>query len=101
MIPTDTFLDREFFELEKDTMVERVTQDVEPILEANKWDANHASNYTQERDMKHVARIPLVVAEDWMNKFGVDVLNPDHRDKVRALLNDPDYRWLRTGSGQL
>jgi hypothetical protein len=97
----DTFLHREIIQLDDETLVERSIQDVDPILDANKWDANHAANYSPSRDMKHVARIPLVVAEDWLNKHGIDVLNPDHRDRVRALLNDPDYRWLRTGSGRL
>jgi hypothetical protein len=43
-----------------------------------------------------VARIPLIVIAKWRNELGIDYWNPDHQDKVDALLNDADWRWLRT-----
>ena len=46
-----------------------------------------------------VARIPLIVIAKWRNELGVDYWNPDHQDKVDALLNDADWRWLRTDGG--
>ena len=43
--------------------VERV-QDVAPILDANKRDqADENFGYTKGRDMRHVARIPLILLE--------------------------------------
>ena len=48
-----------------------------------------------------VARIPLMVIAKWRNELGVDYWNPDHQDKVDALLNDADWRWLRTDEGRL
>lgn len=78
------------------------TQDVEPILDRNKALQNHGHNgWTGERTMRHVADIPLVVAEIWMQRYGVDVFNKDHAPAVRRLLNDPDWRYLRTSGGQL
>ena len=43
-----------------------------------------------------VARIPLIIVAKWRHELGVDYFNPDHQDKVDRLLNDPDWRWLRT-----
>lgn len=76
-------------------------QDCTPILDANKEVQNHASGWNADRSMRHVARIPFIIMEKWRNELGVDYWNPDHQDKVDALLNDPDWRWLRTGAGNI
>lgn len=92
---------RDFLHIDDDTFALRAVQDCDPIIDANKYDQNHAANRSPSGDLHHVARIPLVVAEDWLNRLGVDVLNPDHQGKVRELLNSRDYLFLRTGSGVL
>jgi hypothetical protein len=48
-----------------------------------------------------VARIPLIIVEKWRNELGVDYWNPDHQDKVDALLNSNEWRWLRTDWGTI
>lgn len=81
--------------------VVRHTQDVAPILDANKHDHNHVSGWSPTRDLRHVARIPLVVAMIWLNRYGVDALNRDHRDAVARLLNSSEWSYLRTGGGHI
>jgi hypothetical protein len=55
------------------------TQDVEPILNRNKeLFGDPGRGYTPSKDMRYVAEIPLIVAEDWKNRLGVDVFNKDH-----------------------
>lgn len=83
------------------TFTVSATQDVEAILERNKELQNHSDGYTPSRDLRYVAEIPLVVAEEWMKKYGVDVLDPNHKAAVRRLLNSNEYRYLRTAAGQL
>lgn len=76
------------------------TQDVQPILDFNKeMFGDPGRGYTPSKDMRHIAEIPLVVAEEWKNRFGVDVFNKDHAPAVKRLLNDPDWRYLRTAPG--
>ncbi len=48
-----------------------------------------------------MAKIPNIVIEKWKAEFGVDVLNKDHWPKVKKLLNDPEYRWLKTTAGYI
>ena len=78
-------------------------QDVEPWLEANKALANDPS-YKQQ-GMKtgwwHVATIPIGVQYKWMKDHGVDLFNKDHQSGVKRLLNDPDYRYLRSSTGRV
>lgn len=88
-------------DLDETTWHVRRTQDVEAILDANKHDASHAANYSPTRELKHVASIPFVVAEQWLNQFGVDVFNPDHAAAVARLLNSSEWAFLRTGKGNL
>lgn len=76
--------------------IERI-QDVEPILDNNKA----LQNTPQRSDFgRHIASIPLVVIEKWMNEEGAPVLAMDRHEFnrfIRRKLQDPDYRWLRTG----
>jgi hypothetical protein len=107
-LPTDAPLSvidgvrRDFVPVDDETFAITETQDVEPILEFNKVHANDGSGgWSPSRDLRHVTRIPMVVALDWFNKFGVDVLNKDHKAAVARLLNSSDYAYLRTGAGVL
>jgi hypothetical protein len=72
---------------------------VAPLLDLNKEAQNHCDPYNGERDVRMVARIPLIVIAKWRNELGVDYWNPDHQDKVDELLNSTDWRWLRTDGG--
>lgn len=82
-------------------------QDVESILEANKRDQNDSSfrnGFTESGDMKHVARIPLIMLEVWAKEAGIpkkEVLGPKMSEVIRRKLNDPDNLFLRTGLGRV
>ena len=86
------------YDHETDSVVVNRVQDVEPLLELNKKELNGDSMYGSQTNsgMRKVASIPLVVIEKWKRELGVDVFNKDHMPKVKQLLNDPEYRWLRT-----
>jgi hypothetical protein len=84
--------------------VERI-QDVEPILEANRADFNAAPEKFSgryDKPMVHVARIPLIVVEQWM-KEGINVFDPSQEmtKKIRQRLNSPEYAYLRTMPGKI
>jgi hypothetical protein len=103
---TDTQIDpftgikREFLHVDDNTFAVRSTDDVQAVLDANKADQTfNPTGYSASRDLKHIARIPASIYELWLNKYGVDALNPDHKDAVRKLLNDRDWLFLRTGGG--
>ncbi len=76
-------------------------QDISALLEANKRLRNEFDGYKDKGDQHfHLyASIPPVVIEMWRNQYGVDVYNPAHADGVKKLLNDPDWRALRTTEG--
>lgn len=60
-------------------------------------DRNKALEGTQrtDGDMRLTASIPPEVQLEWVEKFGVNLWNPNHAEGVKRLLNDPDYRYLR------
>ncbi len=82
-------------------------QDVAPILDFNKAcqnDSDFRDGYTPSGDMKHVARIPVVVLEQWYKEAGRPtggVYGPAMNEVIRKKLNDPDNRFLRTGLGEV
>jgi hypothetical protein len=86
----------------EDKIVLRHQQDVSSILDANKR-AQADSIGQRFGDFAHVARIPDVVVMEWKEKYGINVMAPSPEDKIRivALLNDPDYAYLRVRGGRL
>lgn len=81
------------FDPQTEEVALRYEQDVDPILDSNKRAANDATGPIGE--MAHVAKIPVVVQLKWMVEKGVDVLNPDHKQAVAKLLDDPEWRYLK------
>ena len=72
--------------------------DITPVLEQNKALQNH-DDYSKQGikdSWWHYATIPMIVIEKWKNELGVDVFNKDHAKRVKKLLNDPQYRYLKT-----
>lgn len=80
----------------------RHTQDVSSILDANKR-AQADSVGQKWGDFTKVASIPMAVVLEWQQKYGINAMAPSPEDRVRmvALLNDPDYAYLRTRGGRL
>lgn len=76
------------------------TADVEPILDNNKRLSTLNDGYNIARDLRRIASIPLVIIEKWKNELGVNIFDKNDAPKVRALLNDPDWRYLRTSPGR-
>ena len=77
-------------------------QDVEPILERNKALANtNHSELGRKRSWWHCATVPNVVIEKWLSEEGINFYKKDHWPAVKRKLNDPEWRYLRTGSGKV
>jgi hypothetical protein len=74
--------------------------DVTANLEANKAQLNDPIRAIDGIGRK-VASIPNAVAMIWLTRHGVDVFKKDHGPAVRKLLNDPEWRHLRTAPGKL
>lgn len=76
-------------------------QHAEPILDLNKEAQNHCNPYNAARDVRMKARIPLIVIQKWRNELGIDYWDqdPEVQAKIDRLLDDPEWRWLRTDTG--
>lgn len=77
------------------------SDDAGPVLEHNKALQTLNDGYSPSRELRRAASIPFIVVELWKNQYGVDVLNPDHREGVRRLLNSSEWAYLRTAPGRL
>ena len=91
----------EYFHFDHDTgkfSIETV-QDVEPVLDENHRLANSGDGFNQARDLRRIASIPHVLYQAWLS-VGFDALKPENAPMLRKLLNDADYRKLRTSPGK-
>lgn len=83
------------------TIIETV-QDVAPILDRNRALQNEDDRgWSASRELRRAASIPDIIVLKWRNEYGIDVFNRDHWPAVKRLLNDPEWRYLRTAPGRL
>lgn len=75
-------------------------QDVGPILEDNKRMQLTGTGYSRDKFIQFLARIPVVVIEHWLNK-GVNIFDKNDEKKIMALLNDPEWKYLKTIDGKV
>ena len=83
-------------------LIQRTRANVTKILEANKRQNNASIDQRFGNQMMHeVANIPLTVVTEWRKKYGIDVFKPEHKKKMLRLLDDPEYRYLKTTTKRL
>lgn len=91
----------EYDHMEKRTIITE-EHDVEPLLKLNK--AQYNDEGFKKKGMKaeflKVASIPPSIQMKWKQEHGVDIYNKDHTKAIMKLLNDPEYRYLRSASGK-
>lgn len=73
-------------------------QDVAPILEGNVIKAADDDRTARgiKRDFWHYARVPNIVWLKWKQEKGIDIFNPGQKKELFKLLNDPEYKFLKT-----
>ena len=76
-------------------------QDVQPIIDANKEEQN--SGVKPHGTFRRVARIPMIFYQKFWDEYGINLytLPKEDRPKLRRILNDPEWRWLRTDNSVL
>jgi len=82
----------------------RNRHEVGDILDGNKRDQARSVDHRFGGEMMHrMAEIPMAVVVQWKQKYGVDIFSSDpwHKKRVRQLLNDPEWRYLRTNTRKL
>jgi hypothetical protein len=91
------------FHLKDGDLTVRRVQDVESIIERNKF--LQGEGQTWAGAFRHIGTIPNVILEKWMNEEGAPNLLAMSGDEfgqfVKRKLNDPDWRWLKTTSGRV
>lgn len=78
------------------------SQDCQDILDRNATLRSMAQkSHGTETWGRHVASIPCVILERWMNEeyargnVSLKMFGPEMDALVKRKLNDPDWRWLR------
>lgn len=84
----------------KQTIIEEV-QDVSPFIERNKQAQINDTKQGIKENWWHVASIPIGVQYQWMKEHGVNIWDKNHKKAMFKLLNDPDYRYLKTTTGKI
>ena len=83
-----------------DKFIVESTQDVESVLKENREMRRADDGFTQDRSMKRVGRIPLVVVEKIKREKGWDPMDANNSERLLQLLDDPDYAHFKTSDGK-
>lgn len=70
------------------------------ILERNKAMLTHNDGYTADRSMQRVGSITQGVIEEYLAR-GINLFLPEYEGELVKLMDNSDYRHLRTAHGQL
>lgn len=75
-------------------------QDIEPLLEANKAQANDEELTRQgiKQEMWKYASIPNSLQMKWLVEEGLDIFDDNAWPQIFRKLNDPQYAYLKTTS---
>lgn len=73
-------------------------QDVSAVLEKNILSANDDDKTKRgiKNDWWKYASIPNIVAIKWKQERGVDIFDKNHSAEMFKLLNDPEFKYLKT-----
>ena len=86
-----------------DETVVETRQNCDLLLDTNKAMANDPDSKRMgiKKEWWRVACIPNVLIEKWRIEKGINVFDANDTKKVKQLLQDPDYRFLRTSPGKI
>lgn len=86
--------------MEGDALIERRSQDVAPVLDEAR--ALRSCGVTGSGEMRHAAKFPTSVIENYMARTGITLhewmTDPKH---VEAMLRDPDLSGFRIWEGRV
>lgn len=85
-----------------ETTIEEI-QDPTFYVELNK-ETQKDADYSKrgiKNEWWHIARIPNAIIHKWMVEEGINVMDNKHWPRVKKKLNDPEWRYLRTGLGRV
>lgn len=80
------------------------TYNVSDVIEQNKRSlANNIDARYGKEMLQHVAEIPNVFIAKLLKEHNIDVFSnePEQRKRLRRLLDDPEYRFLKTTNKRL
>lgn len=88
----------QFEDLGDDGFALHTTQDVAGVLDDNKDKRNAGrAYYARDPDMWKAASIPVTIILKWLIEDKLDVYDPDHLERLKKKLNDPEWKYLKTG----
>jgi len=74
--------------------------DATPVLEFNRMIANEGDIWKKgvKADFALYAKIPAIVQMKLLAEKGIDIYKKEHGNRLSKVLEDPDYRYLKTTS---
>lgn len=86
------------FDEEKKAWIVHKEQDMQALLDRNKELANTgATDVGIKKGLWHYASIPLVVQYELLSKYGLNIHNKNHTDRIFQVINR-DFPYLKTTS---
>jgi len=96
--PHQGLVERNRYDEDAKAFVVRKEQDVTALIDRNKELANTgATDLGIKKGLWHYASVPLVVQYELLTKYGLNIHNKNHTDRIFQVINK-DYPYLKTTS---
>lgn len=76
-------------------------QECQGIVDDNKILRNSSDGYSESRNMKKVATVPVIFIDLWAKESGLTIGTREFGNYLAKKLNDPEYRGFRTSEGTI
>jgi hypothetical protein len=88
------------YDADTDHSVFETVGDATPVLEFNRMIANDPEVWKRgmKADFCLYAKIPPIVQMKLLTEKGIDIYKKEHGNRLSKVLEDPDYRYLKTTS---
>ena len=88
---------REYLRFDGDKGTLYFEGDAQATLDRNSTIRNDADHKkARQEGWEMIGSIDMSIAYLWLTKYGINVYNKHHWPKIKAMLNDPDWKMLKT-----
>jgi hypothetical protein len=95
----------ETLHVEDDAIAVERSFDAEPTMKAVHDNATTTGGWSKTRELRHVAELPEVILQAHAHARGIgnymDLLKPEYRKELLALITSPDFRAFSPSGGKV
>ena len=84
-------------EADRQFAIEYRHPDMDSVVTRAREESADTGGWSKSRELRHIATIPIIVQLQMINRYGPDLFKTGNEKRLRKVLDDPEWRYLRIG----